>query len=169
MNAQFRANLVSYWYANYAKFRAKKSFRAKTHYCCARESTVLWKPYLERWLTITYGDGKTGGLDVVNTCRWGKLEDLKWLPYGEEKRKKLIAINWELSAWKIGEVERSGVPESLIARELKTVLVRNLDTIITRELEIWGTAREPLGLGSCRQTLETHSQSEFSQYTPDII
>jgi len=28
-----------------------------------------------------------------------------------------------------------GEPESLIARELKTVLVRNLDSIIARELE----------------------------------
>ena len=62
-----------------------------------------------------------------------------------------------------------GEPESLIARELKTVLVRNLDSIIARELEFWATAREPLGSGSCRQTLGTHSQSEFSQYTPDII
>ena len=31
--AQFRTNLVSYWYENDAKFRAKKSFLS-----------VLWKP-----------------------------------------------------------------------------------------------------------------------------
>ena len=45
INAQFRAKLVSYWYENYAKFRAKKSFRAKPRNCCTRESTVSWKPY----------------------------------------------------------------------------------------------------------------------------
>ena len=45
MNAQFRAKLVSYWYENYAKFCAKKSFRAKPRNCCARELTVTWKPY----------------------------------------------------------------------------------------------------------------------------
>ena len=46
MNAQFRAKLFSYWYENDANFRAKKSFRAKTRNCYARELTVSWKPYL---------------------------------------------------------------------------------------------------------------------------
>ena len=43
--------------------------------CCAKESTVSWKPYLERWLTITYGDGKTGGFEVVN-LQTGKTEEI---------------------------------------------------------------------------------------------
>ena len=35
---EFRAKLVSYWYENYVKFCAQP------RNCCARESTVSWKP-----------------------------------------------------------------------------------------------------------------------------
>jgi len=49
-NAQFCVNLVLYRYENDANFMQnmqKNSFCAKTQSCCVRESTVLWKPYMQ--------------------------------------------------------------------------------------------------------------------------
>ena len=71
---------VSYWFENNAKFRAKKSFCAKTRNCCARESSSSLKPNHK---CITLYKRQTGTAHQMNQ-KWISspgLGRIKWYKF----------------------------------------------------------------------------------------